>query len=48
MASSELGYLAYRIFAQADANVRMIAGMDTNTSAAAAIAVAAATIVVLV
>jgi hypothetical protein len=47
-ASSELGYLAYRIFAQADANVRMIAGMDTNTSAAAAIAVAATTIVVVV
>ena len=48
MASSELGYLAYRIFAQADANVRMIAGMDTNTSAAAAIAVAATTVVVVV
>ena len=48
MASSELGYLAYRIFAQADANVRMIAGMDTNTSAAAAIAVPATTIVVVV
>ena len=47
-ASSELGYLAYRIFAQADANVRMIAGMDTNTSAAAATAVAATTIVVVV
>jgi hypothetical protein len=46
--SSELGYLAYRIFAQADANVRMIAGMDTKTSAAAAIAVPATTIVVLV
>ena len=48
MASWELGYLAYRIFAQADANVRMIAGMDTNTSAAAAIAVPATTIVVVV
>jgi hypothetical protein len=48
MASSELGYLAYRMFAQVDANVRMIAGMDTNTSTAAAIAVAAATIIVLV
>ena len=47
-ASSELGYRAYLIFAQADANVRMIAGMDTNTSAAAAIAVPATTIVVLV
>ena len=47
-ASSELGYLAYRIFAQADANARMTAGMDTNTSAAAAIAVAATTIVVVV
>jgi hypothetical protein len=47
-ASSELGYLAIRIFAQAVANVRMIAGMDTNTSAAAAIAVPATTIVVLV
>jgi hypothetical protein len=46
MASSELGYLAYRIFAQADANLRMIAGMDTNTSAAAAIAVPATTMVV--
>jgi hypothetical protein len=43
--SSEIGYLAYRIFAQADANVRMIAGMDMNTSAAAAIAVPATTIV---
>ena len=48
MASSEIGYLAYRIFAQADANLRMIAGMDTNTSAAAAIAVPATTIVVVV
>jgi len=48
MASSEFGYLAYRIFAQADANLRMIAGMDTNTSAAAAIAVPATTIVVVV
>jgi hypothetical protein len=38
-ASSEFGYRAYRIFAQADANLRMIAGMDTNTSIAAAIAV---------
>jgi hypothetical protein len=47
-ASSELGYRAYLIFAQADANVRMIAGMDTNTSAAAAIAVPATTMVVLV
>jgi hypothetical protein len=47
-ASSEIRYLAYRISAQADTNARMIAGMDTNTSAAAAIAVAAATIVVLV
>jgi hypothetical protein len=46
--SSEVGYLAYRIFAQADANVRMIAGMDTNTTAAAAIAVAATTIVLVV
>jgi hypothetical protein len=48
MASSELGYLAYRIFAQADANLRMIAGMDTNTSAAAAIAAPATTVVVVV
>ena len=48
MTSSEVGYLAYRIFAQADANVKMIAGMDMNTSAAAAIAVPATTIVVLV
>ena len=48
MTSSELGYLAYRILAQADANLRMIAGMDTNTSAAAAIAVPATTIVVVV
>ena len=47
-ASSEIRCLAYWNFAQADANVRMTAGMDTNTSAAAAIAVAAATIVVLV
>jgi|HubBroStandDraft_5_1064220.scaffolds.fasta_scaffold573566_1 hypothetical protein len=46
-ASSELGYLAYRIFAKADANVRMIAGMDTNTSAAAAIAVPTTTVVVV-
>jgi hypothetical protein len=46
--SSETRYLSYRIFSQADANARMIAGMDTNTSAAAATAVAAATIVVLV
>jgi hypothetical protein len=48
MTSSEVGYLAYRIFAQADANVKMIAGMDMNTSAAAAIAVPATTIDVLV
>jgi hypothetical protein len=47
-ASSETGYFAYRIFDQAVANVRMIAGMDTNTNAAAAIAVPATTIVVLV
>jgi hypothetical protein len=47
-APSELGYLAYRVFAQADATVRMIVGMDTNTSAAAAIAVPATTIVVVV
>ena len=47
-ASSELGYRAYRIFAKADANARMIAGMDTNTSAAAAIAVPATTRVVVV
>ena len=46
-ASSELGYLAYRIFAKADANVRMIAGMDTNTSAAAAIAVPTTIVVVV-
>jgi len=46
MASSEFGYLAYRIFAQADANLRMIAGMETNTSAAAAIAVAIIVVVV--
>ena len=46
-ASSELGYRAYRIFAKADANVRMIAGMDTNTSAAAAIAVPTTTVVVV-
>ena len=46
MTSSEIGYLAYRIFAQVDANSKIIAGMDTNTSAAAAIAVPATTIVV--
>ncbi len=46
MTSSEIGYLAYRIFDQADANLKMIAGMDTNTSAAAAIAAPATTIVV--
>ena len=46
-ASSELGYRAYRIFAKADANVRMIAGMDTKTSAAAAIAVPTTTVVVV-
>ena len=45
--SSELGYLAYRIFAHADASARMIAGMDTNTSAAAAIAAQATTRVVV-
>jgi hypothetical protein len=45
MTSSELGYLAYRIFAQAEANVRMIAGIDTNTRAPAATAVPATTIV---
>jgi hypothetical protein len=45
MTSSEVGYLAYRIFAQADANLRIIAGMDTNTSAAATIAAPATTIV---
>jgi hypothetical protein len=47
-ASSEIRCLVYWNFAQADANARMIAGIDANTSAAAAIAVAAATIVVLV
>jgi len=47
MTSSEVGYLAYRIFAQADANSKMIAGMDTNTSAAAAIAVPATTVAVV-
>ena len=46
--SSEFGYRAYRIFAQADANLRMIAGMDTNTSVAAAIAVPVTTVGVLV
>ena len=46
-ASSELGYRAYRIFAKADANARMIAGMDTNTSAAAATAVPITTVVVV-
>ena len=46
-ASSELGYRAYRIFAKADANARMIAGMDTNTSAAAATAVPTTTVVVV-
>ena len=48
MASSELGYRAYRIFAQADASMRMISGMDTNTSAAATIAVPATTTLVVV
>ena len=46
-ASSELVYRAYRIFAKADANARMIAGMDTNTSAAAATAVPTTTVVVV-
>ena len=47
-ASSEIRCLVYWNFAQADANARMIAGMDTNTSAAAAIAAAATTIVLAV
>lgn len=48
MASSQIGYLAYRIFAQADAKLRMMAGINTNTSAAAAIAVPTTTNVVVV